>query len=181
MQGLTVLLLELSLDGVHLTIDKRYFTACAEKLMRWLQSMAPADGVSKRAYNIVSKVLNKQDQTKGKSKPMPHPPTEGDQQSQYGAQSSTLDPQQPSHSYGGQPLSQQPEISWPSVNAFNSNSFYSTSNTASFCPRDLSGSEYLNDPNAGLFEFSQPQMSLFYGNPYQASFDEWGRDQSLFG
>jgi hypothetical protein len=179
MQALTVLLLELSSDGAHLTIDKKSVTACTEKLIKWLQSMAPADGVSERAYNIVCKVVNKQDQTRAMSKLMPHLPPKNDLQSQHGAKSSTLDPQQPTHLPEEPSISQQPEISWPNVDAFNTNSFYSMSNTGNFYPNDMSGTEYLNDPHAGLYEFGQPQMSLFYGNPYQASFDEW--DPAVFG
>jgi hypothetical protein len=182
MQALTVLLLELSLDGAHLTTDKQYVTACAEKLITWLESMAPADGVSERAYNIVCKVVNKQDQTRAMSRLMPHPPPFKDyQQPQDAAKSSALDLQQPIHLTEEPSTSQQPEDSWPSVDAFNNNSFYSMSNTGSFYPNDMSGSEYLNDPDAGLYEFGQPQMSLFYGNPYPANIDEWEWDPTVFG
>jgi hypothetical protein len=60
MQALTVLLFELSLDGIHLTIDKSHITSCVDKLIRWLGSMKSLDAVSESAYNVVARVLNKQ-------------------------------------------------------------------------------------------------------------------------
>ena len=42
-------------------------------------------------------------------------------------------------------------------------------------PNYVSGSEYLNDPNAELMDFDQP-LNMFYGNPYEATFDQWEWD-----
>jgi hypothetical protein len=176
MQGLTVLLLELSQDGVHLTIDKQYVMDHAKKLMRWLRSMAPVDQVSGRAHEIVAKILNNQNQSQAMSGHIPHPPMEEH------TQSSNLEPQQQFRSGKAPATSQQAEMPWPSANAFDSNAFdsnafdsnsyYSLSNTGNYYPNDQSGSEYFSDPNAGLHEFGQPQMSLFYRNPYMGDFGQ---------
>ena len=174
MQGLTVLLLELSVGGAHLTIDKQHVKGCAKKLMRWLQSMAPVDEVSERAHEIVAKVLNNQDQSEAMSEQIPYPPME-----EY-AQSSNRETQQQFHSGEAPATTHQMEMSWPSADAFNSNAFYSLSNTGNYYPNDQSGSEYFGDPNAGLYEFGQPQMSLFYGNPYMENLDQWQWDPAIF-
>jgi hypothetical protein len=175
MQGLTVLLLELSQDGVHLTIDKQYVMGHAKKLMRWLRSMAPVDQVSDRAHEIVAKILNNQNQSQAMSDHIPHPPMEEH------TQSSNFEPQQQFRNGKAPVTSQQAEMPWPSANAFDSNSFYSLSNTGNYYPNDQSGSEYFSDPNAGLHESGQPQMSLFYGNPYMGDFGQSQWDQAIFG
>ncbi|KAF1828806.1 hypothetical protein BDW02DRAFT_634918 [Decorospora gaudefroyi] len=193
MQGLTVLLLELSLDGIHLSVEQTYVRSCADKLISWLESMKTVDGVSGNASKIVSAVLNKQKQQHPDvmtEKQMPQPAMEEveepyqqhqPQQQQYNPQAPAFNPQQQSETYTQDPTSQQPDITWPSDNAFNDQNFYLPPNTGSFYPDDVFGSEYLNDPNAGLFEFGQPQMRLFYGNPYSSSFDQWEWDQPGFG
>jgi hypothetical protein len=79
-----------------------------------------------------------------------------------------------------QPLAlQQSGVVWPTTDPSNSNDFYSQSNTDNFYSDDVSGSGYLNDPNAGLMDFGQP-LNLFYGNPYEATFDQWEWDPAVF-
>ncbi|KAI0576804.1 fungal specific transcription factor domain-containing protein [Pyrenophora tritici-repentis] len=81
MQGLTVFLLELALDGVHLTGDKSQVASCIDKLIAWLQSMGTVDAVSKSAYDVVAKVLSKQKEKDAAARQMPQPqPITEDQQ-----------------------------------------------------------------------------------------------------
>jgi hypothetical protein len=174
MQGLMVLLLELSVGGVHLSIDKQYVKNPANKLMRWLRSMAPVDEVSERAHEIVAKVLNSQSQSQAMSDQIPHLPMEEH------AQSANLETLQQSHSGEGPASSYQTAMSWPSCDAFDSNLFYSLADTENSYPNDQSGSEYFSDPNAGLSEFGKPQMSFFYGKPYMENFDQWQWDPAIF-
>ncbi len=178
MQGLTVLLLELSLDGIHLTVKKSYVTSCVEKLIGWLSSMKSVDAVSESAYNVVAKVLNKQSKQEAAHHQLPRPqPTS--QQQQYDGQNMTIDPQQQYQSYG-QPLTlQQSDVAWSSADPYNSNNFFSHSNTSNFYPNSVSGNEYLNDSNTGLMDSNQP-LNLFYGNPYEATFDQWEWDPTAF-
>jgi hypothetical protein len=81
MQALTVLLLELSLDGIHLTVEKSYVTSCVDKLIRWLSSMKSVDAISESAYNVVARVLNKQSKKEAAHRQLPQPqPTDQHQQ-----------------------------------------------------------------------------------------------------
>ncbi|KAI0573663.1 hypothetical protein Alg130_09996 [Pyrenophora tritici-repentis] len=175
MQALTVLLFELSLDGIHLTIDKSHITSCVDKLIRWLGSMKSLDAVSERAYNIVARVLNKQSKQEAAHRQLPQPEPTDPYQQPHDAQDITLDSQQQYQPYS-QPLKLlQAYVAWPSADPFNSNSFYPQSDTDNFYLNDVSRFDYLNDPNAGLIYFSQP-LNLFYGNPYEANFDQWEWD-----
>jgi len=178
MQALTVLLLEMSLDGIHLTVEKSHITSCIDKLIRWLSSMKSDDAVSKSAYNVVARVLNKQSKQEAAHRQLPQPQPTDQHQQQRDTQDTTLDLQQQYQPHGPLAL-QQSGVAWPSTDPFNSNDFYSQSTTGSFHSNDVSGSEYLNGPNAGLMDFGQP-LNLFYGNPYEATFDRWEWDPAAF-
>jgi hypothetical protein len=163
MQGLTVLLLELLLDGFHLTVDKSYVSSCAEKLIQWLASMSSVDAVSLRAYEIVSKVLQNQSEAEADSKQLPRPSVD-----RLSEQMATLE----SQSYQPPTSQQQTETVWSDFNTFSSGESFSQAQMGNFYPNDISGGEYLNDPSAGLFDFGQPMLQMYYGNPYQ-TFDHW--------
>ncbi|CAN9474373.1 unnamed protein product [Alternaria alternata] len=179
MQALTVLLLELSLDGIHLTVEKSHVTSCVDKLIRWLSAMKSVDAISESAYNIVARVLNKQSKQEAAHRQLPQPQPTDQHQQQRQAQDTTLELQQQYQSYS-QPLAlQQSGVVWPTTDAFNSNDFYSQSNTGNFYSNNVSGSEYLNDPNAELMDFDEP-LNMFYGNPYEATFDQWEWDPAAF-
>ncbi|CAN9346145.1 unnamed protein product [Alternaria alternata] len=179
MQALTVLLLELSLDGIHLTVEKSHVTSCVDKLIRWLSAMKSVDAISESAYNVVARVLNKQSKQEAAHRQLPQPQPTDQHQQQRQAQDTTLELQQQYQSYS-QPLAlQQSGVVWPTTDAFNSNDFYSQSNTGNFYSNNVSGSEYLNDPNAELMDFDQP-LNMFYGNPYEATFDQWEWDPAAF-
>ena len=191
MQGLTVLLLELSLGGIHLTINKSHVTKCVDKLIRWLDSMKPVDAVSASAYDVVAKVLSQQSEEEAAAKEMPQPPpqptTHGEQQySPYEANVTSQKQQEQQQQQYAQPLtSEQMNITWPSADVFgsgglSSGAFLPQSNTSNFYMDDISGTNYFNDPDAGIYEFGQPRMNMFYGNPYQTTFDQWEWDASAF-
>ncbi|KAI4947245.1 hypothetical protein J4E91_006595 [Alternaria rosae] len=178
MQALTVLLLELSLDGIHLTVEKSHITSCVDKLIRWLSSMKSVDAVSESAYNVVARVMNKQTKEEAAHRRLPQPQPTDQYQKQQGVEDMAFDPQQPYQPYS-QPLTlQQSGVAWPSADPMNSN-IYSQSNTGNFYLYDVSGTEYLNDPTAGLTDFGQP-LNLFYGNPYESTFDQWEWDPAAF-
>ena len=179
MQALTVLLLELSLDGVHLTVEKSHVTSCVDKLIRWLSSMKSVDAISESAYNAVARVLNKQSKQEAAHRQLPQPQPTDQHQQQHDAQGTTLGMQQQYQSYSQPFALQQSGVIWPTADPSSSNDFYSQSNTGNFYSNDVSGSEYLNDPNAGLMDFGQP-LNLFYGNPYKATFDQWEWDPAAF-
>lgn len=173
MQGLTVLLLELSIGGIHLTVNKVHVESCINKLIKWLQSMKTVDAVSESAYNVVAKVLSKQSEEEAAARQMPQP------QQQYNQHDFAIDPNlQPQ--YVPPLVSDSLNNVWPSSGTFTSGAYYPQANTGNFYPDDMSGTDYLNDPDAGLFEFGQPQMNLFYRNPYETTFDHWEWDPSAF-
>jgi len=178
MQALTVLLLELSLDGIHLTVEKSHVKTCVDKLIRWLNSMKPVDAVSENAYNVVARVMNKQTKEEAARRQLPQLQATDQHQKQQDVENMAFDSQQPYQPYS-QPLTlQQSDVAWPSADPFNSN-IYSQSNTGNFYLYDASGGDYLNDPTAGLTDFGQP-LSLFYGNPYESTFDQWEWDPAAF-
>jgi hypothetical protein len=179
MQALTVLLLELSLDGIHLTVEKTHITSRVNKLIEWLISMKSVDAVSESAYNVVARVLNKQSKKEAADRQIPQPQPTDQQQQQSHKQDTSVDLQQHYHPHS-QPLAlQQSGNVWPSVDSFNDTDFYAQSNTNNFYSSDVSGIEYLSDTNAGLMGFDQP-LDLFYGNPYEATFDQWKWDPAAF-
>ncbi|CAA9957039.1 Fungal-trans multi-domain protein [Pyrenophora teres f. maculata] len=183
MQGLTVLLLELSLDGIHLTGDKSHVTSCVDKLIGWLQSMGTVDAVSKSAYGVVAKVLSRQKEKDAAEKQMPQPQPMTEDRQGYSPQGFTLEPQPQPQSQPEfvQSLAPDPmDTFWPGSNAFAGGAFFPQDNTGNFYPNDVPGTEFLNDPGAGLIEYGQPQMNLFYGNPYQMTFDNWEWDPAAF-
>ncbi|KAL1794280.1 hypothetical protein ACET3X_007701 [Alternaria dauci] len=162
MQALTVLLLELSLDGIHLTIEKSHITSCVDKLIRWLSSMKSVDAISERAYNVVAKVLSKQSKQDAAHRQLPQPQPTDQHQKQHHTQDTTADLQQQHPSYS-QPLAlQQLDVVWPAADPFNSNDSYTQSNTGNFYHSDIS------------------PLNLFYGNPYEATFDQWEWDPAAF-
>jgi hypothetical protein len=178
MQALTVLLLELSLDGIHLTVEKSHVTTCIDKLIRWLNSMKPVDAVSENAYNVVARVMNKQTKEEAARRQLPQPQATDQHQKQQDVEHMAFDTHQPYQPYS-QPLTlQQSDVAWPSADPFNSN-IYSQSNTGNFYLYDAGGADYLNDPTAGLTDFDQ-SLSLFYGNPYESTFDQWEWDPTAF-
>lgn len=178
MQALTVLLLELSLDGIHLTVEKSHVTSCIDKLIRWLNAMKAVDAVSESAYNVVARVMSKQTKEKAAQRQLPQPqPTELHQKQQH-AEYMAFESQQ-QYRPSSQPLTlQQSDVAWASADPFDSN-IYSQSNTGNFYPNNVPGGEYLNDPTARLMEFGQP-LNLFYGNPYESTFDQWEWDPTAF-
>ena len=195
MQGLTVLLLELSLGGIHLTMDKSHATKCVDKLIRWLDSMKPVDAVSASAYDVVTKVLSQHSEEEAAAKEMPQPPpqptTHGEQQySPYKAdvasQQQQQQQQEQQQQHYSQPFtSEQMNITWPSADVFgsgalSSGAFLAQPDTSNFYMDGISGTNYFNDPDAGIYEFGQPRMNMFYGNPYQTTFDQWEWDASAF-
>ena len=181
MQALTVLLLELSLNCMHLTVHKSHVTSSVDKLIGWLDAMRSVDAVSQSAYSIVTKVLNKQSQHNAAEKGMPRPSVaEAPQRQNFGTSESISGPQQPNSMYGEPPTSQNMDGAWFGSDVFNSGPYFSQPNAGIFYPGDVFGSDYLNDPDAGAFEFGQPQMGLFYGNPYSASLDQWNWDHAAF-
>ncbi|KAF1945717.1 hypothetical protein EJ02DRAFT_509382 [Clathrospora elynae] len=169
MQSLTVLLIELGIGGVHLTADKSHITACVEKLIAWLRSMNSIDAVSERAYNMVASVLNKQDQAQAVEKQMPRPSMEETHHKQYDERAPETNAQHPGYN---EPPARQLENSWPNDRIHDS-ALYSESNAGNLYPNDMSGSEFLNNPGAGLFDFTQMELTSFYGNPYQVNFDQY--------
>jgi len=188
-----VLLLELSLGGIHLTINKSHVTLCVDKLIRWLDSMKPVDAVSASAYNVVAKVLSQQTEEEAAAKEMPQPPpqptTDGEQQ--YSPYNAAVASQQPHHHHQhhqqyAQPFtSEQMNIAWPSADVFGngtlgSGTFLPQPDTSNFYTDDVLGTNFFNDPDAGIYEFGQPRMNMFYGNPYQSTFDQWEWDTSAF-
>ncbi|KAI4953195.1 hypothetical protein J4E86_006736 [Alternaria arbusti] len=178
MQALTVLLLELSLDGIHLTVEKSHITACIDKLIRWLNSMKPVDAVSENAYNVIARVMNKQTKEEAARRRLPQPQIMDQHQKQQDIEHMTFDSQQRYQPYS-QPLTlQQSDVAWPSADPFNSN-IYAQSNTGNFDLYDAPGGDILNDPTTGLTEFGQP-LNLFYGNPYESTFDHWEWDPAAF-
>lgn len=178
MQALTVLLLELSLDGIHLTVEKSHITACIDKLIRWLNSMKPVDAVSENAYNVIARVMNKQTKEEAARRRLPQPQMTDQHQKQQDIEHMTFDSQQRYQPYS-QPLTlQQSDVAWPSADPFNSN-IYSQSNTGNFDLYDAPGGDILNDPTTGLTEYGQP-LNLFYGNPYESTFDHWEWDPAAF-
>ncbi|KAI4703708.1 hypothetical protein J4E89_009931 [Alternaria sp. Ai002NY15] len=178
MQALTVLLLELSLDGIHLTVEKSHITACIDKLIRWLNSMKPVDAVSENAYNVIARVMNKQTKEEAARRRLPQPQMTDQHQKQQDIEHMTFDSQQRYQPYS-QPLTlQQSDVAWPSADPFNSN-IYAQSNTGNFDLYDAPGGDILNDPTTGLTEYGQP-LNLFYGNPYESTFDHWEWDPAAF-
>ena len=175
MQSMTVFLLELSLGGVHLTVTKSLITACVDKLMRWLQSMAVNDAVSERAYQILLKVLNKHDHTARVNtsehvvgKPaQPYPPGPQDvlgaapQNNTEQASAFTLPPA----TYDSEmddPSALYEQAIWPG-NVFNGD-FYSQANNGNFDLNSLS--DFFQEP------LEAAQMPMHYGSLYTADFDQ---------
>ncbi|KAJ6202859.1 hypothetical protein J3E72DRAFT_435556 [Bipolaris maydis] len=179
MQALTPLLIELSLDCVHLTIDKSHVTSCVEKLIAWLHSMKTVDAVSESAYNVATKVLSRQRPEDATKKQMPHP--EHHQalgRQEYGPLQQQPDSQQSyqiaSHPY---PL-QEMEYAWPGPDELNSMPYFPQPDARRFYQNNAPSSEFLHNSNTGMHEFGQPQMSLFYANPFTATMDQWDWDST---
>jgi hypothetical protein len=179
MQALTPLLIELSLDCVHLTVDKSHVTSCVDKLISWLNSMKTVDAVSESAYNVVTRVLNRQSSEEAAQRQMPHPEptTQGQSQQEYGIMQQMPDSQHAYQMQSQPPHFQGTEHPWSSSDAFNTMSHLWQPDAGNSYRQSIPSSEYLTDPNVGgLHDFGQPQMSLFYGNPYTATMDQWDWD-----
>ncbi|KAL6157311.1 hypothetical protein ACJQWK_06754 [Exserohilum turcicum] len=177
MQGLTVLLLELSLNCAHLTIEKSHITSCVDKFMRWLESMKSIDEVSESAYSVVSKVLNKQTPEEAARKQLPYlQSAPGYERHGYNIQDPSLGPQVPFQMHSQPSSLQQMHHAWPGSDAFTNAPYFSQPDASGFYHSNLPSTEYLNDPHASLYQFGQPQMNLFYGNPYPATMDQWDWD-----
>ncbi|KAI1517884.1 hypothetical protein Ptr86124_003185 [Pyrenophora tritici-repentis] len=115
--------------------------------------------------------------------PQPQPITE-DQQG-YGAQDFALEqppqPQpQPQPEFVRALVPEPMDDLWPGSDTFAGGPFFPQDNAGNSYRNDVSGTEYLNDPGASLMEYGQPQMQLFYGNPYQMTFDNWDWDPAAF-
>jgi hypothetical protein len=144
--------------------------------------MRSVDAVSSRAYDIVIKVLNKQNERQGDSKPLSRLPKD----EQYTEQAVIPDmlyhasAQLPAMQHQT-PEDQQPqtEFGWSGLDAFSMGDMFPQFQMGNFYANDASGSEYLNDPDAGLIDFGQPMMQMYYGNPYQ-TFDHWELDIPTF-
>lgn len=174
MQALTVLLIELSLDCVHLTFDKSHITSCVNKLIKWLESMKTVDAVSEGAYNVVTEVLMKQSSDEAAKRHMPHlrPAEEPIQQEPGTMQQAPCLPQAyqtPIHPHTLQHM----ENAWPGSEAANRMPYLSQPDTANFYQHNVPNFEYLAGSDPGLYEFGQPQMSLFYGNSYSVMMYQW--------
>ncbi|RAR10623.1 fungal specific transcription factor domain-containing protein [Stemphylium lycopersici] len=149
--------------------------------MRWLDAMRSVDAVSQSAYSIVTKVLNKQSQQNAAHNAMPRPTiTNAPEQRSYGTLESIPGHQQSNRIYGEPSTPQNMDSTRFGSDVFNSGPYFSQPDAGNFYPGDVSGSGYSNDPNAGAFEFGQPQMGLFYGNPYSATLDQWNWDNTAF-
>ncbi|KAI4667472.1 uncharacterized protein J4E79_002160 [Alternaria viburni] len=155
-----------------------YGHACIDKLIRWLNSMKPVDAVSENAYNVIARVMNKQTKEEAARRRLPQPQITDQHQKQQDIEHMAFDSQQRYQPYS-QPLTlQQSDVAWPSADPFNSN-IYSQSNTGNFDLYDAPGGDILNDPTTGLTEYGQP-LNLFYGNPYESTFDHWEWDPATF-
>ncbi|KAI2486286.1 fungal specific transcription factor domain containing protein [Pyrenophora tritici-repentis] len=156
MQGLTVFLLELALDGVHLTGDKSQVASCVDKLIAWLQSMGTVDAVSKSAYDVVAKVLSKQKEKDAAARQMPQPQPITEDQQGYGAQDFALEqpPQpQPQPEFVRALVPEPMDDLWPGSDTFAGGPFFPQDNAGNSYRNDVSGTEYLNDPGASLMEY----------------------------
>jgi hypothetical protein len=170
MQGLMVLLLELSMDGAHLTTDKEFVKNRAEQLVAWLQSMAIVDGVSAHAHAIVSAVLDKQDPAQAMKKHMPHPRMDEAyrQEEPY-----TFDAQQQYYENNSLATFDDTNMAWPYADAFRSSSFYSLANTGAFYPSEQFGAQCFDQSDAGP---SEVQTSMPGGLPFAVDFGTWPWD-----
>lgn len=177
MQALTPLLIELSLDCVHLTIDMSHVTSCVEKLIAWLHSMKTVDAVSESAYNVVTKVLSRQRSEDAAKKQMPHPEhTQALGRQEYGPLQQQPGSQQ-SYQITNHPHQlQQIEHAWPGPDELGSMPYFPQPDIGRFYQNNAPSSEYLTSSNTGIHEFGQPQMSLFYANPFMATMDQWDWD-----
>lgn len=180
MQALTVLLIELSLDCIHLTVDKSYITSCVDRLIVWLESMKIVDEVSEGAYQVVTKVLSKQSSEQAAKRDMPHPSaTEHPMQQAQGSMQQPPVLQEP-YQMPSQPYeSQHMDNSWLNLDTFNSMPFFSQPDAGMFYQHNVPSSEYLPRSNPDMYQFGQPQMSLLYGNPYTAMSYQWDWDSMM--
>jgi hypothetical protein len=175
MQSLMVLLLELSVDGVHLTMDKEVVKTRAEQLVAWLQCMAVVDNVSERAHTIVSQILDKQDPDQAMRKHMPHPRMD---QAHQEKESHTFEEQQQFYENNDLATFEPTNMSWPSADAFNSSSFFSLDNTGAFYPSDRFGAQYFNEPDG---DPSEVPTSMAGGDMFPVDFAAWQWDPALVG
>lgn len=174
MQALTVLLIELSLDCVHLTVNKSHITSCVDRLIKWLESMKTVDAVSEGAYNVVIKVLSKRGPDDAAKKPTPHvrPAEELIPQGPRTMQQ-VQDLPQTYQVISHPPAMQHMDNAWPGSEAASGMFYFSQPDTGSFDQNTVPSSEHLAGPNAGFYEFGTSQVYTGFHETSSSGAGQW--------